>query len=326
MRRVCAAFLLALLAATGAGAQTPDPTPYPQIETGMHLAAINRVARSPETGTIVTVSDDKTARLWSADGLKPLGVIRPPLGPKDDGALFAVTAWNKIVAVGGRIRDGAQFAVQFYRMPDLKLVGHLSNLPAPVSALCASRDGSTLAVGMVGGRGVAFFDLQHGGRQTGADPAYDGQVQWIDIAPDGRAVATGEDGRIRLYGPDHRRLSDALLPASGKPYAVAFAPDARSVAVADERSPTVWLLDAATLAVRGSLGGAPGRVGGFNVVAFAANGRSVFAGGTYKVPPNGVRLVRRWTLDSGAAAEIEIGTDTVTDIAPLDHGLVVSDA
>jgi WD40 repeat protein len=325
MRSKLAALAL-LTAATAAHAQAPDAPLFLRVETGVHQATINRMVLLGDGKSVATVSDDKTARLWSIDGLKPLGVIRPPIGQADDGVLDAATVHGGTLAIGGRIRYGDQFGVQFYRTSDLKLVGHLSNLSAPISALHYSADGSSLAVGMVASRGLAFYDMTNG-RLLKADSAYDGQVQWIDVDASGRTVATGEDGHIRLYRPDHtKQVADAVLPNGARAYGVAFSPDGRFIAAGVQNSPLVWLLDAANLHRVRSFSGAPGRIGGFGVVAFTADGRAVLGAGTYKSGPTAPRLVRRWALDSNAATEFTDGSDTVTDLVPLAQGMLLSDA
>jgi WD40 repeat protein len=302
-----------------------EPTPFLQVETGMHQATINRLVTIRDGSAVATVSDDKSARIWSADTLEPLGVIRPPIGPGDDGALDAVAASGDRLAVAGRIRYGDMFGVQFYRTSDLRLIGHRSELPAPISALSFSRSGETLAVGMAANRGLAFLDMRNGA-QIAADSAYTGQVQWIDTAADGRTVTSGEDGRVRLYGPSHTKIADVALPRGAHPYAVTFSPDGQSIAVGVQNNATIWLLHAMTLRPLTSLTGAAGRTGGFAVVVFSRDGRELIAAGTYKAALNAPRLLRRWTLGTGRAVEFEAGGDTITDVLPVSDGILLSDA
>ena len=320
----CGAILLGL--PLTARSQTPDSTPFLRVETGVHQSVINRTILLPDGLAVATVSDDKSARIWSVNGLKPLGIIRPPMGLGDDGALTAEAVSGHRLVLGGRIRFNGQFAVQFYRLPDLKFIGHLSDLPAPVSALKFSQDGHTLAIGLVGGRGLAFYDMTNG-KLIDADNAYGGQVQWIDTDSNGRTVATGEDGRIRLYGPSHAKLvPDVVLPNGADAYAAVFSPDGRFIAAGVQNSPTVWLLDAATLHPVRSFVGAPQRTGGFNVVAFTPDGQSLLGAGTYKASATSPRLMRRWALDGHGATEFAVGGDTVTDLVALPQATVVSDA
>ena len=62
-------------------AMAADQGPFLVLDTGVHEAAINAMARLAD-GDIVTASDDKTARIWHPDGSDALGVLYPPIGPE----------------------------------------------------------------------------------------------------------------------------------------------------------------------------------------------------------------------------------------------------
>ncbi|MBI3707393.1 MAG: hypothetical protein HY246_06915, partial [Proteobacteria bacterium] len=92
--RLLALFVGALAGLFGAAfadaQESPSTAPILRIETGMHAAAINKLALSEANGQLVTVSDDKTARLWSlADG-RLLDTLRVPIAPGAEGSLYAV--------------------------------------------------------------------------------------------------------------------------------------------------------------------------------------------------------------------------------------------
>ena len=113
-----------------------DPDLFLRIETGEHEADINRVIRIPGTETVLSVSDDKTARLWSIDDLAPRGILRPPIGPQDDGALYAVAATAQRIALAGRTSDGnGHFAVHLFAVAGLRPLGSIAGLGAPIMAM-----------------------------------------------------------------------------------------------------------------------------------------------------------------------------------------------
>src|SRR5215475_9975126 len=63
----------------GRGADIPT-APILRIEAGMHGASINGIAVDEADQQLVSVSDDKTVRIWSiADG-QLLATGRPPIG------------------------------------------------------------------------------------------------------------------------------------------------------------------------------------------------------------------------------------------------------
>ena len=114
MKRMCAgwwAALVLMLAAPAdtAWAQTLPPTePIPRIETGTHNAVIARIGIDASCRLMVTGSVDKTARLWAlpeqgARAPKLLRVLRVPIGPGNDGKIYAVALSpdGRFVAAGG---------------------------------------------------------------------------------------------------------------------------------------------------------------------------------------------------------------------------------
>ena len=121
MRHACLVLfsLLCVLTAERARAQQlSDLGPYLQIETGQHEGTVNALAELPSEAAFISVSDDKTARLWSNETLAPQGLLHPPLGARDDGKLYAVAAGNNMVAVAGAVPDGhGLYAVEVYQLP-----------------------------------------------------------------------------------------------------------------------------------------------------------------------------------------------------------------
>src|SRR5258708_37820491 len=81
----------------------PDPTPILRIETGMHTAPIKRMGADAQCRMLATGADDKTVRLWSMPEGKLLRAQRLPIGPGNQGKIFAVAVSpdGRLVAAGG---------------------------------------------------------------------------------------------------------------------------------------------------------------------------------------------------------------------------------
>ncbi len=347
-----AAGLLAALLWLGAGAARAEPGPWLRIETGVHEADINALALLAGGRELVTVSDDKTARIWATDRLTPLEVLRPPVGPQDEGALYAVAATaaggGSMIAVGGRIGPPGNFGIALFLRPAAaapvslpggwaappgvdaaasapatrsRALGTISGLPHEVSALRFSPGGGLLAVGMQATSGLRLFDIRSSAELPG-DAAYGGSVRGIDFDPRGRLATTSDDGKVRFYGAEGQRLGGVALPPGARPWGVAFAPDGRLLAVGDRARPVVWLIDPDAQRVLRVLEGAPGHVGGLFSVAFGPDGSYVVAAGAYNDPAEHRYYARSWNVAGRAAVESPIARDIVTSLALLPDGMV----
>jgi hypothetical protein len=84
--------------------QIPPPQePILRIDPGMHTATIKRIGVDADCTLLATGSYDKTVRLWRLPEGKLLRTLRPPIGPGNDGKVYAVAlasdgSW---VAAGG---------------------------------------------------------------------------------------------------------------------------------------------------------------------------------------------------------------------------------
>ena len=309
-------------------AAPPSDQPlYLRLETGVHEATINGITRLPGTDTVVTVSDDKSARLWGTDTLEARGIIRPPIGPRDEGDAYAVAASPKMLAIGGRIRDpSGGYAIALYDVSSRRPIGLIKGLPQPALSLQFSNSGGTLAVGMMGGAGVRQFDM-NSFTMLPADTAFRGDVVSMDFADDDRLVVASEEDGIRIYGPDHKPLNNEQ-PRGITPFGVAFSSDGRLLAVGDRLRATVHLFavgPGGKLQLVRDLQGATSRAGNLAVVAFSADGKTLFAAGSYK-DTTGQRMLRRWSLDGRNALDIPVATDTVTSLLAIDDSVLFTSA
>jgi WD40 repeat protein/uncharacterized caspase-like protein len=322
MRKLLAILLAAALLVPRL-AVAADAGPFLVLDTGVHEAAINAMARLVDGG-IVTASDDKTARVWRPDGGEALGVLRPPIGPGDDGALYAVAASAKVIAVAGRIRAAqGGYGIAFYSTQDFRSLALISGLPSAVLAMKMSPDGQRLAVGLDGG-GLRVFDLKS---QTVAleDPDFPGKITSLDFDPSGRLAVAADDNTIRLYDGALHRLPPMTLRAGARAYGIAFAPDGARLAAGDRTQPVVHLFDMRTGRFERDLDGTPGKTGSFNVVAFSADGGTVFGAGSY-LDAAGTVEIRRWPFNGGAAADIPVANDLVTSLLPDGNGVAFATA
>jgi WD40 repeat protein len=131
-----------------AQAQTAPLSTEPQlrIEAGMHTAPLRSIATDAQGRYAVTAGDDKTARVWDVATGQLLRVLRPPVGPGEEGKLnaVAISPDGTTVAVGGWTElgsSGAGHTVYLFDRANGRLVRRLGVLPSVTHYLAFSPDG-----------------------------------------------------------------------------------------------------------------------------------------------------------------------------------------
>lgn len=311
----------ACLALMGAAAALPRPAaataepPVLRLETGAHVAAVTRVIDAGD-GTIVTASEDKTVRLWSAADGSAQGVLRVPVGPGDAGALYALAVSPRYIAAAGRTTVDGATQVHVFERAGERMIGSIAfGTAGAVTAAAFSPDGKHLAVGLERG-GLRVIDFA-ASRLAGQDGDYSYGVTWITYAPDGRLAVSAPDG-IRLYGPGLTLQGRAERLEGTEPWALAFTPNGERLAVGSIDDAVVRVLAVPSLAVTGRLTGGAGATGNLAAVAWDVDGRTLWAAGTYRV--SGRQALRRFD-SKGEGRDIGLpGDDTVLDLATRKGG------
>ncbi len=268
----------AALALGPVAASAQDTAPVLRIETGTHTANVRAVSADAAGRVMVTASDDKTARIWSLPELRPLGVLRPPIGAGYEGRLLAVAVApdGRSAAVGGYL-GSQQGDVLLFDLQTRQVLRRWSDLPSVVPMLAFSADGQRLAAGLADG-GIRVWSMPDG-RDLFADAAYAGHVDGASFAPDGRLVTTCGDGFVRLYDRAGRMTAKVAAVAGKRPVRVAFGPDGRELAVGFADVGAVEIRDGNSLALL-----AQPDVKGLNVysldgVAWSRDGRLLYGSG-----------------------------------------------
>jgi WD40 repeat protein len=172
-----------------------------------------RAAFSPDGQRIVTVSWDRTARLWSADTGEPIGEPLIRYDSNMPGGFYGVA----FSADGGRILTAsADKIVRIWDAATGRLIHSLGGHEDHVVAAAFSPDGSR----------IVSASLDKTARQWDSDSGYpisclaghEGAVWSAVFSPDGRHIVTASDDKtVRLWQvfPRGQRLIDevkALVP------------------------------------------------------------------------------------------------------------------
>ena len=324
----------ALLAAAAwpafAGAAAPSTAAQPRVAYAMHSARINQIRATPDFTRIVSVGQDKTARVWRAADLQLLRTLHVPSEAGEEGALraLALTPDGRHVIVGGWTGLAWSGRGQLYRfeLASGRLVQTWRGLPSIVEALAISPDGRRLAVGLGGTAGLRVLDAASG-RELAADGAYGERVSFVDFAPDGTLATTSADGCLRLYGPDGQITFRAAWPAAppGGPACpgaalggVRFSPDGKRLAFGHQDRPELVTMEVATRRVERVVQVPDAEQRSLCCPNWAADGDALYMHGTHA--GGGATPLWRLHLASDRTERLDIGRQRFTNVLPLAGG------
>ena len=234
------------------------------------VTGVIAAAFSPDGQTVITGSDDYTARLWDAKTGKPLG---EPL--RHDALLVFAVAYSHD---GKTVLTASGNGARLWDAQTGKLLGEPLRHENSFRALALSPDGQTMLTGS--DDAAQLWDAKSGKPLGEAIRHENHGVDVVTFSPDGQMVYTaGWDSRLRNVNsgkPIGMRLRHPLDVD-----AVAFSPDGQIVLTGSQDG-TAWLWDAKT----GKPVGEPLRIEYLgNVlsatprnVAFSPDGRTVLTG------------------------------------------------
>ena len=319
-----------------AGAAEYSPTaPFLRIEAGMHTGIIEAIDTDASGRYAVTVSDDRTARVWDVASGRALTVLRPPIGIEAAGKLYtvAISPDGETVVVGGKeggtaLGLGINFPVTtpvyVFSRSSGQMLQRLPDFPGHISQMGFSPDGRWLAMGS--DRGLQVIDWRTPDKSAVRELSNLGpktSIAAFSWSADDRIAAivdtneplltriadTQVPQEIRLYQVGSGKLKELLrVPcASSFPFSnpvdIAFSPDGRSLAVALLSSTIAVVFDAHTLKKLYELNGPGAANGGFARVAWSGDGRILYAAGDAQKAGN--YFVRVWpALNLGASIDI----------------------
>jgi len=320
---------LGLASPGGAGAADPPKGPIPRIEAGMHTAQIYRVSADASGRLALTVSEDKTARLWELPSGRLLRVLRPPVGPEHEGKLNAgaLSPDGSLAAVGGNTGFDWDDTGSIYLFDTTtgRLVRRLTGLPNGVLDLTFSANGRWIAAGLQGSGGLRIWDAGDG-REIAHDSEYTDDCSCVDWMGDSRIVTACSDGQVRLYdlSPQPAAVLKPIRAVRLKQgqgngaSCTRFSPDGRHIAVGFAGLKSIAVVSSADLAFEFAPKSSGINNGDLQFVAWGADGRTLSAGGLWN--DNGSRI-RTWQqAGRGKFSDHATSVQQLSDIRALPGG------
>jgi WD40 repeat protein len=325
------AFYTGPAAAQQTNTSQPPQEPILRIDPGMHTSTIFRIGVDATCKLLATASVDKTVRLWRLPDGKPLRTLRLPIGPGNEGKIYAVAVSSdgKWIAAGGRdparSRLGGDF-VYIVEAASGAVRARLGPLGGSILGLVVSPDGRYLAATLHRGQGLRVWKRAKAGladwRLVGEDKDYGGKPSYgAAFGSAGMLYTVADDGKLRRYAAGYGAKPTWVATRSKRPSTVAVHPAGDRVAIGFEDTPAVevysgklaWRFPADTKNVDN---------GNLSSVAWAADGTRLYAGGRFN--KDGINQILIWDMaGAGSAKQVGSSQNTVQHMVPCGGGIAV---
>ncbi|MEM8985047.1 MAG: hypothetical protein AAGC71_18705, partial [Pseudomonadota bacterium] len=331
---------VALGPCVGFAAPASWDNPVLRVSTEQHTDVIKKLDADLGGTRVLSVSDDKTAKLWDSETGRLLKTFRVPIDDRLEGQLFvgALHPGGRFAAIGGFTTDSTGQAPAYFFVDTERggIVARMNVEPGDpywvVHNLLFSPSGryfaAALGDGSTGFYALRLYDV------SGIQPVlvqdhrgFQAPIHGIDFSVNDRLAVVSLDGALYEFTPqDEFAVANSRgLSVAERPMHVRYSPSGRRMVVGYDGAPTVEVVNSASLTTDVVVDQAlfPNQ-SGLHALDWSTDARYIFAAG--ESADTDVSRLYRWALDGSTAPEpIDIATNRITDVHRLPNGnLVIS--
>ena len=317
------ALCLSLAAGACASAATgPSALPQVRVDAVMHTAAIGQMRADEPRNRVVTLSSDRTVRIWQLPSMRLVRVLRLPQEGSIEGLPvgLAISPDGRTIAVGGWTGVSWEKTASIYLYDSVtgQMTGRIPGQEDVISALDWSPDGRFLAVGMAGRGGIKVLSTVSW-RSVARDDQYQDSVSFVHWSAQGMLAVSAADGALRLYGADHVLLERQPVGVSRLLGGVRFSPDGRRIALGLIDKPLAMVLAVPKLDLVALRQVPDSLQKGLCCIAWSRDGGTLFVNGEYS-GDGPTPLYRFGDGGLGAPQALPVGDQRFSNMLPLSDG------
>ena len=203
------------------------------IDPQGHSGVVNDLQFTPDGKSLISVSSDKTIRIWDTQEGSLKRTIRTLSGTGPDGAIYAaaLSSDGQYLAIGGYFPENEIRIININRDQDvITLKGHQNII---TKLVFSSNDRLLASTGA--DKSVKIWQISFdGGRIRGKMlqnlTGHEGQIFDISFAPDGsKIVSASADGSLRLWDLNNGKPPVIMKMHIDQVYSCAFSPDGKYI-------------------------------------------------------------------------------------------------
>lgn len=319
------AWLLLLLCGSATAATQPSTIPQFRVDAAMHTAAIGQIRADAPRNRVVTLSSDRTVRIWQLPSLRLVRVLRLPQEGSVEGLPLglAISPDGRTVAVGGWTGKTWEQTTSIYLYDSVtgQMTRRIGGFKDLVSALDWSPDGRFLAVGQAGSQGVQVLDTATW-KAIARDTEYQDSVSFLHYSAQGMLAASAGDGSVRLYDASHGLVARQAVGVSKLLGGVRFSPDGTLLALGVIDKPLAVLLKVPSLDLAAVRQVADAQQKGLCCIAWSRDGSALFLNGEHG--GSGPTPLYRFAGGGlGAMQTLPVGDQRFSNMLPLPDGTLL---